>query len=661
MSDLQIKILTLDTETLGLGGAIKRIAIYDGEQVRYGYTFEDIEPYILQYFDNGYFPHIYVHNLEFDLRKMPKVFEQGNVMWNKTKAINNRFARLCCLKYTFHDSFKILPESLDSLSKSFGLEHGKLDLWDEVQKTYSNQYTSKVDYFMRCDKDDPLYIKYLGYDVISLYELIYKLMEISGLSETEFIKILSTASLSKYIFKNGYKGKQFITEGQESTDYEIMCSFSAWTSNKKLKGFDISYADIENKLRETYCGGRTEVFKPISGKAYYYDVNSLYPYVMSINRFPIGFPNYFNNHFAISKMFKNWQRYKIGLGFIKAKVYIPKQNIPPLPVKKGKLIFPCGYVVGFWTYSELDYAVRECGVEIIEFLECIHFPKTFPIFKNFISVFSEMKSKAKENGEKALEKFAKLVQNTGYGYTGMRRDDKDEFRDISYLEKYIDDEKYLYSNDQYGYIKIKSNVFSDSIQVQVASYVTSYARLVLLKGLKEQEKKGEVYYCDTDSIICSAEMPAEWVHHSALGKFDLEKQVAEGIYIQPKVYYVKEIDEHETFKFKGVSKETQKTFTADFYKNLLGRLADGEMGKILVEENKELLRSITYQFKVGGDLNAVELRNKELNLANKQKRNMDYIYNKTEPIYFDSFECFDNFTFLSKPTHDTIQALGGRQ
>ena len=37
------KIITLDTETIGLDGALRRIAIYDGKEVTFGLAFRDIE------------------------------------------------------------------------------------------------------------------------------------------------------------------------------------------------------------------------------------------------------------------------------------------------------------------------------------------------------------------------------------------------------------------------------------------------------------------------------------------------------------------------------------------------------------------------------------------------------------------------------------------
>jgi len=37
---------------------------------------------------------------------------------------------------------------------------------------------------------------------------------------------------------------------------------------------------IENKLRDVYYGGQTELFKPQSENGFVFDVNSLYPFVL---------------------------------------------------------------------------------------------------------------------------------------------------------------------------------------------------------------------------------------------------------------------------------------------------------------------------------------------------------------------------------------------
>ena len=114
-----VKLITLDTETYnGLIGGLKRIAIYDGTNITYGYTFPDIEPKLLEYYNKGFAVHIYIHNLEFDLRKIPQLLDSARVVWEKSFIINGKLATLSCKNYTVHDSFKILPKSLKSLSYS---------------------------------------------------------------------------------------------------------------------------------------------------------------------------------------------------------------------------------------------------------------------------------------------------------------------------------------------------------------------------------------------------------------------------------------------------------------------------------------------------------------------------------------------------------------
>ena len=121
------KLITLDTETYnGLKGDLKRIAIYDGIDVTYGYKFSDIQFKIDEWFKKGYDLHIYIHNLEFDLRKIPEVLNRKNVKWTKTRLINNKYVIVACKKYTLHDSIKLLPMSLKELSEKVGIANVNL-------------------------------------------------------------------------------------------------------------------------------------------------------------------------------------------------------------------------------------------------------------------------------------------------------------------------------------------------------------------------------------------------------------------------------------------------------------------------------------------------------------------------------------------------------
>ena len=645
-----VKLFTLDTETYGLFGAIKRIAIYDGDQIHYGYTFEDVEPVLIEA-SKDYKVHCYIHNMNFDVRKTPSVFRKGNVKWNQTLAINRRYTTIVCQHYVLHDSWQIIDSSLKQASKDFDLTHGKMDLWEEVQKTYPNQYKDEEDYFMRCDKDDPLYVKYLGYDVISLYELIMKLIEVSTVPLENFVKCPTTASLSRYIFKNGYNGKQFGDPNDNKTDFDYFTKNKYWLSEKPLiNNPDISYQEIEYKQRNAYCGGRTEVFTPLlegSEKinGYYYDVNSLYPYAC-LNEFPIGVPEYISEDFLINYKWKLWLKNKRGLGFLKCKVFIPKQKIPPLPSRLEKLSFFTGYIEGTWTFHELEYAIKNCGVIIEEVSEMIFYKETYPVYRNFIMTFAKIKEKADKEGNMAYRSLSKLLMNTAYGYACMSRDDKTEFDYIENAEKYIKEGRLISMNKEEGFCEVKSIVRSETIQVQIGAYVTSYARLILLDALRQQSEIGEVYYCDTDSIVCEKPMDPAKVDNRKLGFWGLENVLKSGVFLQPKVYALERSDESFKFKFKGVSKDRQKEFDYKFYKGIYNSLANKENGKLMIDDNIERFHGLVTAHKNGLDPNEKVHGEKTMNLNAMQKRKIDYAENTSEAWHMNSYEDFYNFKYV---------------
>lgn len=662
-----VKILTLDTETIGLDGALKRIAIYDGQTVTDGYIFRDIEHIIEKYYSMGFMPHVYIHNADFDLRKTPEVFERGNVVWSMTKKIGGKFAKVTCKHYIIHDSYKILPKSLEKLSEDFELEHGKLDLWEEVKQTYPGQYTDKVDFFIRCDKDDPVYVKYLHYDVISLYELLEKLCEVAKLDQEELIHILSTASLSRYLFKNGYgPDVKFVDPVSGRSDFDILTVNKSWGSTKQMKENNISYLECEYVMRSGFYGGRTEVFtmecapgKPGEIMAFHYDVNSLYPSVMIDNEFPYGYPEFIENEIIIKHDWERWLKYHRGLGFITADVFVPQQEIPPLPARMGKLVFVCGHISGTWTYKELEYAVKNCGVQITKFHYMVHFHKTYKIFHNFVKCFYEMKNQGKKDGNESLTSFAKLILNTAYGWTVLRRDDKTAFRDIKDLEKWKDKPAFKYVNEEMGYFEIQDQVHADTIQVQVGAYVTSYARLVLLDALRKQAEKGTVYYCDTDSIVCSEPLPPEMIDKYELGKWDLEAELYSGLFLQPKVYTEnkkltqKQIDkglsESHTIKFKGVSRKRQAELNSRFYGQIYDLMKQETYTELPIEHGSERLPSLSVAFKNHKDPNQLQIVDKKIKIGTKQKRKFDMKNNVSEPWFMSSLEEFESFTFAAIP------------
>ena len=408
--------------------------------------------------------------------------------------------------------------------------------------------------------------------------------------------------------------------------------------------------EIEDFLRDSYCGGRTEVFKvELNNKGLHYDVNSLYPSVMIKGNFPIGKPKYYDDETIAKYYFDKWLSDKKGIGFLSCEVFIPKQHIPPLPCKMEKLAFVCGNVYGVWNFEELEYAIKQCGCKITKYKEVVFFNKTYPVFNRFITKMVEIKNEGTRTKNEALRTLGKLIMNVGYGYTGMRRDDKTALKPIeeynTLIEKGV---KIKDFNENLGFVEIPQEIKSEYIQVGIASTVTCRARLVLLKALRYCAERGEVYYCDTDSIVTDVELPSEIVDPIELGKWDLENTIEKGLFLKPKVYSEITLKEGTNIKFKGVSRETQKTLNFNNYVELLEELQEEKKDFVIVEKNKATFRSLMYMKKQGLADDYYETRDKKMNLNTTEKRIMNYKENYTEPYYFETIKDFNNFSFNTK-------------
>lgn len=195
--------------------------------------------------------------------------------------------------YVFRDSSALLPFSLKSITENFGVENKKGD-WDHSKtKGYSKELA-----------------EYCKDDCIGLYQSLEKfytwpLVKKAGPANT-------MASQAMRVFRTYLKEPLW-----------GLCDYGA----------DFS--------RRSYFGGRTEIFRPFCNKGplYEYDVNSLYPFVMRDNYFPIG-----NGQLVFD--FK-----PSLLGIYHANVEAPSHcDIPCLGiVHDSKYIFPIGKFEGYWT------------------------------------------------------------------------------------------------------------------------------------------------------------------------------------------------------------------------------------------------------------------------------------------------------------------------
>ena len=553
-------ILVFDTETRGLYGNIFLVGCYDGETYQTFYTGKEFLGWLdTLEVEKKEEISVYCFNLDFDLAKLIKesidVYRKTGkplfeLDYKKSLIIHNKFhvARLVDSPVVFRDLYPLVNCSLDQAAQDFELTTQKLDL--------GVAEADKDRYFKTVNPDDPDLQQYLRQDVLATWELLHVLVGLSGLELDKFMRCPTLASLAMRMFRES-------------------CPAS-------MKLIRESYLDKEEEafIREAYHGGRVEIFRHLlTDGGYHYDINSLYPHVMETNPFPTGDAKMWKKETSVERrteIFHNTRKHKSWFSshyFIHAKVMIPYQHVCPLPLREERgLIFPKNIFTGYFCSPEMEYALDHCGVEVLEVYGLISFTGEAPLFTQFI----QQQKAIKTTSVGAKRNFAKLIQNSLYGKFGMNR--KREVyelhtseREQALREKGIRPAITNTYYDQQVMSHIKE-VFVDYIKPHYAALITSYARVELLKKLRALPPE-HLYYCDTDSVVSGIAFPEAEVHAKEYGKWKLEREVAQGIYVLPKLYA--EIDRagDHILKSKGIVKAYQATVSytdyLEYYKSMV--------------------------------------------------------------------------------------------
>lgn len=296
--------------------------------------------------------------------------------------------------------------------------------------------------------------------------------------------------------------------------------------------------------RKAYYGGRTEIFYKgrVREKIFYNDVNSMYPFVMKFKDFPIQYK--FKKRCPSIEQVKHY----LDQGFLlMAEVHI-KTKLNAYPYKKdGTLLFPKGEFTTYLATPEILEALK--NNDVVGFGE-VSLYRGANIFAEYIDFFynNRLALKALKNKQEAL---FKLFLNTLYGKFGQKTDKWEnitieQIQEIDPdfdFDKWIMDEykipkiilngedvtpkiRYIAGQLQYSGEEEESNISFPAI----SAHVTSYARMVIWDAIKYCKKhKIKYYYCDTDSIFTSNELPKEIVDEKELGKFKVEKVYEHGV------------------------------------------------------------------------------------------------------------------------------------
>lgn len=469
--------------------------------------------------------HIYAHNAgRFDyLFLLPWLMGEGERLGYKFSIIpvsssiqvldvwrGNKWA-----KWRFLDSYKLIPTSLQKAAVSFGLP-------------------GKLQHDLELPENDKRWVAYNQQDCVELYNILTKFhhyVEKVLLGEVG----ITAPSTSMKLYRRRFL-KSPMPRNEQSHDF----------------------------VRSGYFGGRVEVFQKKGEKLRYYDINSSYPAAMK-HPMPGGR--------AVAWKGKPPSRFlDRHIGFVQASVHVPDTiHIPPLPIRgdrklgvpDGKLLFPTGNLLGVWEWGELQLAL-ELGCTIDDWGDSVWFEPTY-MFREFVDELYQYRDTNSPSYDEGLAAVVKIMLNSLYGKFGMKtlrktiyRWDDDDLPDNAIPASAEPDCPIWYAEEE---------VDAAYIMPQISARVTALARVALYRAMQQAiSLGGNVYYCDTDSVVTDVELPTSSVLGGLKDEFPLHSGQLSGEFLAPKLYML-EANEFSKVKAKGVQRSTRA---------LVERLAAGE-------------------------------------------------------------------------------------
>lgn len=433
-----------------------------------------------------------------------------DIKFSAAKA-GSKVVRLSVGDVQFFDTLLVLNASLDKLGESL-LGRRKIDGLD-----YTNMRAERV-------KNTERYFAYLKRDCELLRDIVERVMDMLDLLNWP----MTAAGLA----------------------------FKLWRERFLDTPIYAPTGDTDTYINESYAGGRTELFQPGHYRnVEVIDANSMYPSVM-LNYYPVDAPVLtLEAEQAFNDRCHGFYRIEYE--------QVDKTKPPCLWMRKkdtqGEALLYQYNVTGTYALPEVIEAAKHGKIIFIDAM--IH-SDTKPIFSEYVDTFYKMRL---QGG--AFKTVAKLLLNALYGKFAQRPENKSiKLLDTDQVFDYVShaDSGKPYKGETVLSVEELSkthpvyNITTASVKpvycrsIQIASYVTSYARVNLYHAMLAA---GEgLVYTDTDSVhyLPKKSKSFQQLIGNKLGQWKLEYSGI-GTYVGRKIYALKK-EGQETLKTKGVSR-----------------------------------------------------------------------------------------------------------
>lgn len=453
----KIAVLDLETDPFEYGQMINPFVagFYDGTTWKYFWS-EDCVKQLVEWLSKKPPMVIYAHNGgRFDYFYFLKYIEKT------LRIVNGRIIQAWIGRHELRDSYAIMPFPLETYRKT------KID-YSRFKKKVREKHRKEI-------------VSYLRDDCTDLHLLCNEFIREFGNSLT-----IGSASMKQL--------KRF---------HSFAC------------GNEIYDARLRSKF---YYGGRNQVFRSgiIHGDINVYDVNSMYPYVMSEYLHPVSTGIYEGKSIDDRTAFVSVEGHNDGAF--------------PTRQKDGSLDFTVPYGTFHTTIHEYQAALETGTFRTKRLLTAYGYSERHS-FADFVTHFYDARMKAKAEDDKIRVIFYKFVMNSGYGKFAQNPENYADWF-ITEIGEYPKEwhECTKSCSDPCRLKWTPSFMCNEYIiwerplkelfwfNVATGASITGAARAELLKGISHAT---DPLYCDTDSIICSGLRSCN-LSDTTLGSWKLE-------------------------------------------------------------------------------------------------------------------------------------------
>ena len=438
----------------------------------------------------------------------------------------------------FLDSLKVIPLPVAKIPKAFGLSMDKLELDYHGEREPGHVLT-------------PEEREYLLHDVRIVSQALEIMLD-------EGMTRMTAGSNAFAGYQRGIGGKRRFRDWFPEPSYDAL-------------------------LREGGCykGGFTAVnprFRGVEvGEGVSFDVNSLYPSVMACVHgevLPWGEPERFDGRFEPTDEFP------VCIQVLKADFSVKEGRIPSLQMKGNSLFSETEYVrdsAGMQplclTSVDLELMFEQYDVHEVEWLGGWRFNGSSELFTAYVDEWTEVKTRATEEGNEGMRTIAKLMLNSLYG---------------KFATNPVKQSKRPYLEDGVVKYALLPKECKEAVYLPVGAFVTAYARAFTVRAAQRNFHRW--LYSDTDSNYFLGTEPPDGmeVHPTKLGAWKEEHRFSRFKALRAKTYVFEEAGD-VTVHCAGMPSRCHASVTFDNFdygSSFEGKLMpkDVKGGTILVED-----------------------------------------------------------------------------